>query len=203
MPRINLLPWRETQRKDRRIKFLVSLGGAAVAALVATFAGYLLVDSMINAQSARNDRLRAQIKIVDKQIEEINDLESQKQRFISRMQVIDKLQRSRSEEVHLFDEVVNTLPDGTYLTSFVQSGRKLKFEGVAQSSTRVSNFYRAIDASQWMRNADLEVIESTAKNDNAGLNFKLSADETSTAADDEQAASSAKPKHTGHAGGGA
>ncbi len=124
MPRINLLPWRETQRKDRRIKFLVSLGGAAVAALVATFAGYLLVDSMINAQSARNDRLRAQIKIVDKQIEEINDLESQKQRFISRMQVIDKLQRSRSEEVHLFDEIVNTLPDGTYLTSFVQSGRQ-------------------------------------------------------------------------------
>lgn len=203
MPRINLLPWRETQRKDRRIKFLVSLGGAAVAALVATFAGYLLVDSMINAQSARNDRLRAQIKIVDKQIEEINDLESQKQRFISRMQVIDKLQRSRSEEVHLFDEVVNTLPDGTYLTSFVQSGRKLKFEGIAQSSTRVSNFYRAIDASQWMRNADLEVIESTAKNDNAGLNFKLSADETSTAADDEQAAAASKPKRAAHAGGGA
>jgi len=201
MPRINLLPWRETQRKDRRIKFLVSLGGAAVAALVATFAGYLLIDSMINAQSARNDRLRAQIKIVDKQIEEINDLESQKQRFISRMQVIDKLQRSRSEEVHLFDEVVNTLPDGTYLTSFVQNGRKLKFEGVAQSSTRVSNFYRAIDASQWMRNADLEVIESTAKNDNAGLNFKLSADETSTTADDEQAASENKPKHAGHGGG--
>ncbi|HEX9138980.1 MAG TPA: PilN domain-containing protein [Steroidobacteraceae bacterium] len=201
MPRINLLPWRETQRKDRRIKFLVSLGGAAVAALVATFAGYLLVDSMINSQSARNDRLRAQIKIVDKQIEEINDLESQKQRFIARMNVIDKLQRSRSEEVHLFDEVVNTLPDGTYLTSFVQNGRKLKFEGVAQSSTRVSNFYRAIDASQWMRNADLEVIESTAKNDNAGLNFKLSADETSTAADDEQAAGEAKPKHAGHGGG--
>jgi type IV pilus assembly protein PilN len=203
MPRINLLPWRETQRKDRRIKFLVSLGGAAVAGLVATFAGYLLVDSMINSQSARNDRLRAQIKIVDKQIEEINDLESQKQRFISRMNVIDKLQRSRSEEVHLFDEIVNTLPDGTYLTSFVQTGRKLKFEGVAQSSTRVSNFYRAIDASQWMRNADLEVIESTAKNDNQGLNFKLSADETSTAADDEQAAATAKPKRAGHAGGGA
>jgi type IV pilus assembly protein PilN len=201
MPRINLLPWRETQRKDRRIKFLVSLGGAAVAALVATFAGYLLIDSMINAQSARNDRLRAQIKIVDKQIEEINDLESQKQRFIARMNVIDKLQRSRSEEVHLFDEIVNTLPDGTYLTSFVQNGRKLKFEGVAQSSTRVSNFYRAIDASQWMRNADLEVIESTAKNDNAGLNFKLSADETSTAADDEQAASENKPKRAGHGGG--
>jgi type IV pilus assembly protein PilN len=85
----------------------------------------------------------------------------------------------------------------------VQNGRKLKFEGIAQSSTRVSNFYRAIDASQWMRNADLEVIESTAKNDNAGLNFKLSADETSTTADDEQAASTAKPKRAARAGGGA
>src|SRR5277367_3208505 len=201
MPRINLLPWRDQERKERRVTFLVWLGGAAVAAALACVAAYLLFDSLINAQNQRNLRLQGEIKTVDRQIEEINDLESQKQRFISRMQVIDKLQRSRSEEVHLFDEIVNTLPDGTYLTSFVQTGRKLKFEGVAQSSTRVSNFYRAIDASQWMRNADLEVIESTAKNDNAGLNFKLSADETSTAADDDQAASESKPKHAGHGGG--
>src|SRR5271170_6424171 len=150
MPRINLLPWRETQRKDRRIKFLVSLGGAAVAALVATFAGYLLVDSMINAQSARNDRLRAQIKILDKQIEEINDLETQKQRFISRMQVIETLQRSRPEAVHMFDELVKVMPDGTYLTSLKQTGGKLKLEGVAQSSTRVSTLMRNIAASQFL-----------------------------------------------------
>src|SRR5258706_10064013 len=117
MPRINLLPGREQQRKERKLGFFVALSGAAVGALLAAFAGYLLVNSMISAQERRNERLRTEIKAVDRQIEQINDLESQKQRFISRMQVIEKLQRSRSEVVHLFDEVAKTVPDGTYLTS--------------------------------------------------------------------------------------
>ena len=107
-------------------------------------------------------RLRSEIKVLDKQIEEINDLETQKQRFISRMQIIEKLQRSRPEVVHLFDELVKAMPDGTYLTSVKQTGSKLKLEGVAQSSTRVSTLMRNIAASQWLRNPELEVVE-TAK----------------------------------------
>ena len=90
MPRINLLPWREQQRKERKLAFFVALGGAAIGALLVAFAGYLLVNSMISAQERRNERLRVEIKGVDRQIEQINDLETQKQRFISRMQVIDK-----------------------------------------------------------------------------------------------------------------
>ena len=105
MPRINLLPWRENERKKRKVEFYVALGVAAVAALLVAGAGYVLFNSMISSQERRNEQLRVEIKAVDRQIEEINDLETQKQRFISRMQVIDKLQRSRSEEVHLFDEI--------------------------------------------------------------------------------------------------
>ena len=82
---------------------------------------------MIDTQDARNARLRAAIKVLDKQIEEINDLETQKQNFISRMQIIEKLQRSRPEVVHLFDELVKVMPDGTYLTSVKQSGAQLSW----------------------------------------------------------------------------
>jgi type IV pilus assembly protein PilN len=191
MPRINLLPWREQQRKERKLAFFVALGGAAVGALLAAFAGYLLVNSMIGAQERRNERLRTEIKAVDRQIEQINDLESQKQRFISRMQVIEKLQRSRSEVVHLFDEVAKTIPDGTYLTSFKQDGKKLKFEGVAQSSTRVSTFMRNISGSQWMKDPELEVVESKPGN-SIGNSFVLDASQVVTSGDDDQAAP--KPK---------
>ena len=198
MPRINLLPWREQQRKERKLAFFVALGGAAVAALLVAFAGYLTFNSMIGAQEQRNDRLRTEIKIVDRQIEEINDLESQKQRFISRMQVIEKLQRSRSEVVHMFDEVAKTIPDGTYLTSFTQAGRKLKFEGAAQSSTRVSTFMRNISASQWMKDPELEVVESKAGNVVTN-SFVLDASQITTGDDDEDAPSKAKHSRTGSA----
>ena len=199
MPRINLLPWRDQQRKERKLAFFVALGGAALGALVAAFAGYLLFKSMISSQDQRNDRLRAEIKTVDRQIEEINDLETQKQRFIARMQVIEKLQRSRSEVVHLFDEVARTMPDGTYLTSFKQDGKHLKFEGVAQSSTRVSTFMRNISGSQWMKDPELEVVESKPGN-TVGNSFVLDAGEIVANGDDDDNAP-VKTKRITHSGG--
>ena len=198
MPRINLLPWRDQERKERKLAFFVALGGAAVGAAVVAFACFLLFKSNIGSQEERNNLLRAEIKTVDRQIEEINDLETQKQRFISRMQVIEKLQRSRSEVVHLFDEVARTMPDGTYLTNFVQDGKKLKFEGVAQSSTRVSTFMRAISASQWMKDPELEVVESKPGN-TVGNSFVLDASQIVTSGDDDDAV--AKPKHSVRSGG--
>jgi type IV pilus assembly protein PilN len=183
MPRINLLPWRDQQRRERKLAFFVALGGAVVLAVIAAFIGYLMLGAMIDAQEHRNERLRAQIKILDKQIEEINDLEAQKQKFISRMQIIEKLQRSRPEVVHLFDDLVKDMPDGTYLTSVKQTGNKLKLEGVAQSSTRVSALMRNISASQWLEKPELEVVQT--KNDTAGSSFILDAQQVTLSDTDD------------------
>ncbi len=176
MPRINLLPHREAKRKERKLNFLVALGGGAVCACVVTVAVYLLYKTMIDEQDSRNQMLTQQIKILDRQIEEINDLEQTKKQFIARMQIIEKLQRSRPAIVHLFDQIVRTLPDGVYLTGVTQTGDHLKFSGVAQSSTRVSAFMRNIDSSQWMKNPTLEVIQSTPGA--FGSSFTLDAEQT-------------------------
>jgi len=183
MPRINLLPWREEQRKERKLAFLVALAVATALAVVVTFIGYLMFSSAIESQERRNERLRVEIKVLDKQIEEINNLEQAKQNFIARMDIIEKLQRSRPEIVHVFDEIVRTLPDGVYLTGVKQTSKRFKFDGVAQSSTRVSTFMRNIDSSQWLRNPELEVVQ-TGKNQNGGSSFTLFADQVSTADDD-------------------
>ncbi|TLY65193.1 MAG: PilN domain-containing protein [Gammaproteobacteria bacterium] len=191
MPRINLLPWREGQRKERKLAFLVALGVAAVAAGVASFAAYLLYGSMIESQQHRNDQLRREVKTLDKQIEEINNLETDKLRFIARMGIIEKLQRSRPEIVHVLDEIVHTLPEGVYLTGVKQTERRLRFDGVAQSSTRVSSFMRNIDASQWLRNPELEVVQ-TGKSTGPGSSFTLTAEQVS--ATPQESGNAAKTK---------
>ena len=193
MPRINLLPWREAQRKERKLAFLVALGIAALAAGVTAFAAYLMYGSMIEAQQRRNNNLRAAIRTLDHQIEEINSLESAKQKFIARMEIIEKLQRSRPEIVHVFDEIVRTLPEGVYLTAVKQNGMRLKFEGIAQSSTRVSSFMRNIDGSQWLRNPELEVVQ-TSKGTGPGSSFTLTADQVTTSGPDDASARAAKGK---------
>jgi type IV pilus assembly protein PilN len=193
MPRINLLPWREAQRKERKLAFLVALGVAALAAGVTAFAAFLLYGSMIEGQQRRNNELRVAIKTLDKEIEEINSLESAKQKFIARMEIIEKLQRSRPEIVHVFDEIVRTLPEGVYLTSVKQNGMRLKFEGIAQSSTRVSSFMRNLDGSQWLRNPELEVVQTT-KGSGPGSSFTLTADQVTTAGADGVSSKVAKGK---------
>jgi len=193
MPRINLLPWREEQRKERKLAFMVALGAGTGAAVIAAFGAYLMFGSMISGQEARNETLRSEIKVLDKQIEEINNLESAKQKFIARMEIIEKLQRSRPEIVHVFDEIVRTVPEGVYLTGVKQTDKRLKFEGVAQSSTRVSAFMRAIDGSEWLKNPELELIE-TKTGQVGGSSFTMYADQVSTVGDDD---AEAQPKtHT-------
>jgi Tfp pilus assembly protein PilN len=195
MPRINLLPWRDEERKERKLKFLVALGGAALGAAVVTGVGYMLMDSMVSAQEARNARLDEEIAVLDRQIEKINSLEADKARFIARMDVIEKLQRSRPEIVHIFDEIAKQMPDGVYLTGMTQTGTRLKFEGVAQSSTRVSTFMRNIDGSSYLKNPELEIVQTKSDRDTAGASFVLFADQAGGADPDDEVAK--KPKKRG------
>jgi len=191
MPRINLLPWRDEQRKERKLAFMVALGAGTGAAAIAAFGAYLMFGSMISGQERRNENLRTEIKVLDKQIEEINNLENAKQKFIARMEIIEKLQRSRPEIVHLFDEIVRTVPEGVYLTGVKQTDKRLKFEGVAQSSTRVSAFMRNIDGSDWLKNPDLELIE-TKTGQVGGSSFTMYADQVTTVGDDSAAQPNAR-----------
>ncbi len=180
MPRINLLPWRDEQRKERQVQFLIALGGATLTAILLAFLGYLMFSSLIDGQQRRNDRLRTEIKSLDKQIEEINSLETSKQNFIARMEIIEKLQRSRPEIVHVFDEIVKTLPEGTYLTGVKQTDQKFRFDGVAQSATRVSAFMRNIDSSDHLKNPELQVV---AADNSGGSSFTVFAEEVASGAD--------------------
>jgi type IV pilus assembly protein PilN len=176
MPRINLLPWREQERKVRRREFAVALGGAAIAAIIFVGGGKLLYASWTDAQNAKNNLLKKEIQKLDSQIADIQSLEQQKARLVARMEIIERLQRKRPEIVHLFDDMVKTVPEGIYLTSIKQSGKKLEIHGIAQSSTRVSTFLRNVDSSTWMDNPALQVVEAAPSSPTGGYSFTLTSD---------------------------
>jgi len=161
MPSINLLPWREAERKKRQRDFGVALGGAVIVAIAVVMLTVLAYSQMVSGQQARNDRLTTEIKILDESIAEIEGLERQKERLLARMEIIEELQKSRPEIVHLFDELVRQLPDGVYLTGMKQTGSRVEIRGIAQSSTRVSALMRRIDSSEWMGDPEVERVETT------------------------------------------
>jgi len=192
MPRINLLPWRDLERKRKRQEFMFAAVGAIVVALLVGLLLRFQYDAQIEHQNTRNQYLQSQIEILDHQIAEILDLEQQKKRLSDRIEVIQKLQSSRPEAVHLFDQLVRMLPDGVYLTSVKQTDRRIQIKGVAESSTRVSAFMRNIDGSEWLKDPSLEIIETKGGSD-VGSNFTLYANQVTTQSGPSPEKSKAKP----------
>ena len=175
---INLLPWRDELRKEQTRQF-VSL---TIISVIFTLALILLVhvnlDRLINHQDTRNQILKDEIKKLDKELEKIKDLEETKAKLLSRMEIIQSLQQKRPQIVHLFDELVRTVPEGLHLNSLKQQGGSLTIVGVAESNGRVSAYMRNIDASDWMTKPRLTVIESKRK-DGRGSEFTLTASQSS------------------------
>ena len=169
MARINLLPWRAERRKQRQKEFGVMLGMAAVAGLLLWFLVNTYYNNQIDGQNERNAYMQGQITEVDGKIKEIEELDKQKSRLLSRKEVIEQLQANRSQMVHLFDSLVRTIPDGVVLTSIKQEGEKLTLEGRSQSNARVSTYMRNLESSGWMTKPELSIIE--AKGDAKGLPY--------------------------------
>jgi type IV pilus assembly protein PilN len=159
MARINLLPWREAERRRRQSELAAVAASALVATLLLGSALHLHVNMLISNQEGRNRFLQHEISLLNKQIREIRDLEKTRERLLARMDVIQQLQVSRPEVVHLFDELAIDIPEGVYLTKVSQSGRSLILDGRAQSNARVSAFMRNIEASKWIGKPSLMFIE--------------------------------------------
>jgi type IV pilus assembly protein PilN len=173
MARINLLPWRLERRKKRQTEFFAMLGGAALLAAVVSFGLIQYFDGIETNQKQRNAFLDRQIVEVDKQIKDIENLEAQRASLLQRKQVIEDLQSNRSQMVHLFDELVRTIPEGIRLTSIKQAGQQLTLDGVAQSNARVSAYMRSIEGSGWMKQPDLAYIEQKGESRSMPYQFSL------------------------------
>lgn len=175
MARINLLPWREELRKKRQQDFVTGIGAGILVTALILVAVYMYIEGMKEYQTRRNTLLQNEIAILDKRIQEIKDIEDKKNKLLTKIEVIQKLQESRPEVVHLFDELAKTTPEGIYLTKFSQAGAVLTLDGKAESNARVSAYMRAIDSSPWLNTSVLTVIKGEGKRNGEMNDFTMTA----------------------------
>jgi type IV pilus assembly protein PilN len=186
MARINLLPWRADLRKQQRKDFLTAILLGVGLTLAIMLLVHANIASRIEHQQQRNQFLSSKIEILDKKIKEIQDLEAKKKRLIAKMEVIQQLQASRPEIVHLFDELARTMPEGVYLSDLSQADKNLTVNGMAQSNARVSAYMRNLEASRWLKDPVLTIIQNQgdAKKER-GSRFTLQIKQNSEKADSE------------------
>ena len=173
MARINLLPWREERRKLRQNEFYAILGGAVLTGVLAVVAILWSYGSRIDAQNRRNAYLKQEIAALDIKIKEIETLEATRAKLLSRKQVIEQLQASRSQMVHLFDDLVRTIPEGVRLVAIKQNGDELTLDGLAESNARVSTYMRNLETSEWVTTPELAIVEAKGPDRRSRYAFTL------------------------------
>ncbi len=187
MTRINLLPWREELRQEQKKQFAMMLGMTAVLAIAIVALIHFQMQAKIDYQLSRNNFLNAEIAKVNEEIKEISELQKVRRSLIERMEVIQDLQASRPSIVHLFTEIVSTVPNGVYLKTLTQTDTNLLINGEAESNARVSTYMRNLSASDWLKDPNLTVIEIEDITVNRISTFTLTVKQTSpNATDDEE-----------------
>ncbi len=174
MVKINLLPWREERRQRLTKEFYIMLGISAAAAVLIFALAFYFYNQSIQFQNNRNTYLTTEISKLENQIKEIEKLESKRADLIAKQQVIEELQASRTQMVHLFDELVKTIPNGVFLEKITQQADRISLEGYSQSHSRVSDYMRRLEKSEWFSGVDLDYIKTDNTLASHEQKFKLS-----------------------------
>lgn len=173
MAKINLLPWREERRKEKQKEFGMLVAVIAIAAAGIWGMVHVYHSQLVEYHQTRNQYLQNEIARLDKKIEEIKELQREKERLLARMRAIEQLQGNRPLIVRVFDELVRTLPEGVSLLNVTQKGTSFTVNGVAQSNARVSNFMRNLETSEWLKTPQLDVIQAKDEEGQRISNFTL------------------------------
>ncbi|WP_447594551.1 PilN domain-containing protein [Aquipseudomonas campi] len=185
MARINLLPWREQLREERKQRFLVALGGVLIISVGLVFLAGQYFDRAIEQQNARNDFVRKEIAVLDARIKEISELRTRRQQLLERMKIIQDLQGNRPIIGRVFDQLVRTLPDGVYFSELKMVDKTISIAGTAEANKRVSDLMRKLDASEWLTSPNLTEVKAITAGavDQANV-FLLTVQQTQPSADD-------------------
>ncbi|KPC35776.1 Type 4 fimbrial bioproteinis protein PilN [Pseudomonas syringae pv. cilantro] len=161
MARINLLPWREELREERKKRFLTVLVGVLVLSVSILFLIDRYVSNSIEHQMARNAYLQTQIAQLDIRIKEISDLKARRKQLLERMKIIQDLQGNRPVTGRVFDQLARTLPDGVYYSQVKMTSKLIAISGAAESNNRVSDLMRNLEASEWLEAPSLTEVKAT------------------------------------------
>jgi len=173
MAKINLLPWREAYRAEKKKEFVTLLGMVLLFGAVVAFGWDRVVNSQIDSQLSRNQLLKTEIAQLDKQVKEIDELTKRRQSLLDRIKVIQEVQGNRPEIVKLYDEFVRAVPDGVYFTEMDREGESISLVGFAKSNSRVSVLMRRLDASYKFTEPNLTKVEANDVLGENGSQFEM------------------------------
>jgi type IV pilus assembly protein PilN len=163
MVNINLLPWREQEKKNKQRDFFVGMGVSVGVMVVLLLGIHIFIVSFQNDQTQRNILLKNEIDFQAVKLAKIAGLDAKKKKLLNKIKIIQGLERYRFGVVHIVDSLAKVVPDGIYLTQLTQTGNALEIKGKSRSNLQISRLMRSIENSLWLKSPQLQIIQAVNK----------------------------------------
>lgn len=173
MDGLNLLPWRDQLREEKKKLFLVAFAASVVLALVIIVLVHTVIVRGIEKQQQANNYINRELSQLNRQIAEIKGLKVKRTELIKRLQLISGLQSSRPLTVKFYDELVRMIPVGLYIESIARQKQKISLRGRAESNAPISEFMRNISKSPWFSEPVLNEVKTDPKPKDYSRDFFL------------------------------
>jgi type IV pilus assembly protein PilN len=144
--RVNLLPHRAEKRERQKKAFFFLTAISLLVGITLVAVVWSVLQGQIASQRERNDFITAENRKLDLQIREIATLRQEIDALRARQRAVEDLQADRNQPVYLMDELTRQVPEGIYLKSVKQDGRRVGVAGWAASNERVSEFLRNLQS---------------------------------------------------------
>jgi len=158
--RINLLPVRQT-RKLESLRREIALAGVLGATVVI---GCLFVWAVLGIRAtsvkSENEKLDGEIAKLAEDVKRVDEMEKYKAELQRKLEVIDGLRAKKSGPAHMLEELALAAPEKLQLSGVVESGGAITVEGSAVSNEIISQFLRALEASDYFEAVYLQNIEA-------------------------------------------
>lgn len=175
MTQINLLPWREQARQEKKIEFLIIIGFFIGMTLLFILLIHIYLASLIHEQNKRNEFI--QTTLGDKQVLYTGFKDKkQKQAIIeSQLQFINSLRDKSFRAVKLMNELVKIVPHTVTLDKLVRENNKITLIGKAQSELQITLLMKNIAKSDIFNQPVLTRISGVPGSNETDRVFELEA----------------------------
>lgn len=152
MIRINLLPVRQTQKRQTVQQQLLGAAGLLIATIIGCIVWTAAVSSTADDLKQQITAKNNELKQLDKIIGEVNEFTAKKKELEDKLQIIDQLRKGKTGPVKALDDLAREIPNRVWLTKVEEKSGSVTFEGQAVDHEDVSSFMKALQKSKYFSN---------------------------------------------------
>jgi type IV pilus assembly protein PilN len=174
MIKINLLPVRAAQKKEKLRAQMSILVLSLVAVTIICGSEYLRMMAKIDAKKDEISAVENEINQLKKQIGEVSRYQKLQGDLTKKLEILQILKDGRSGPVHLLDELNKALPEKLWLTGYSALGNSIKIEGIGADESVVASFMERLGTSPYYGQVELNGISQVVMNQVKLQKFTLS-----------------------------